>query len=454
MDKINHLLRQYSQKNYEKRIQFPYSQTSTIAFDIYKKYKSRYENLMEKNQQDFSIIQNLIKDKYVLGCFSSLKKQKKIPKIVNALYFDNLNGISRLFTNYEKVVSSASQTDSENEQNCLLIEPNELESKPNYYENEIIVNETNHLLQNSISNETNGLLQKSSISNEPNYSIDYVTETNCLETERNDELSKESNELSNAFKQKKRKIKEDNILVGNTNHFLENQNILENQSNDSSFREKQKRIFVEISEISIFNVQITKMVYNNTITISNKFLFSLLYSIDVLYLNWMKFDDETSSGQVESDISKNIYFFNNYLTSQIYSKIPKNKQKKYIEALSNSENYHLIYEFICAIFNINLVVKSLDTDIYEIFPKELKFDSNKRTIFILDLAPTYLGNSNILPNHFWNNYFRLIVTPKSKISILREFIFMFGLQLEIDIKNKKSIVEQNLLPYIELTFPL
>ena len=562
MDKINHIIKKYSQKNYEKRINFPYSQTAIIAFDAYKKYKSRYENILDKNKQDFTEIKSMLKDKYTYGSYSMLKNEKVMPKIISCLYYNNVLGISQLFDaaniisygEYAKNANELNKTrlDDHEPSSLLVIEPTSdsvdfgekhdtTDSDIDFEQeksNTILDAQRQFILANNKTIKLTSRIQTKE-SNEPeanaqssqstaDMSVVYnrdVTSSNIMEisiekpcandmqTEnQNDfiECSKDStqNECRNLFndaelyKESLHSVIEnkscDEAIFKSTykefsqgpkefsqgpkefsqenenSHVESNSNTLQEQKKKASYMidtttTGKRKIEVhhdfmyehvkktlnsnahsEIhASVSYFGLQIIKM-RGDVIKVSNPFLFSVIYSVDVLYLNWCNILQEVH------EVEKTIFLFEKYLTGEIYKSIVKIKQKKYIECLRQQDPNlnHIILEFVSSLFYINIIVifTAEIGDIYGFYPKDKRFDGQKKTVFIIDGCPTYQCRNDI-PLFFWNSFFKAQISYKTKLSTLREYMYIFNLNESIDSKNKRQIIDGILIPYINCNFP-
>lgn len=495
MDKINHIIRPNSQKNYEKRIIFPYSQTSTIAFDAFKKYKSRYENILDKNKQDLTTIKSILNEKYVYGKYSLWKHQKIVPKIINCLYYNNLVGVSQLFEqsnplsltdnhipislssvsprtefiyeqsseslelpleknkdeivqlseinnemDYKKSVNEIEPTHADVELTHADVELTHTDVESTHADVESTHAEKESMQQTNFNdNETNETKP-----NEPNETNETKTAKNnsnvkvVCESAENREIKsgKKSNELHTSKQELTRVKRQHSLIDTRVKLSLKNMNVT-NQD------------LVIYDTINCFSVEILKM-KSNIVRVSNPFLFSLLYSLDVLYLNWYNILNELDT------VEKNIYLFERYITGEIYKSVIKNRQKKYIDTLKEQdpELNSIIFEFISGLFNVNIIVikKTLDGDLHWYYPKDKKFICKKKTVFIVDNCPTY-QTSNEVPNSFWNLFFKNQIQYKSKLSAIREYISIFDLKESIDSKSKKLIIDEKIIPFINLNFP-
>jgi hypothetical protein len=486
MDKINHIIRPNSQKNYEKRIIFPYSQTSTIAFDAFKKYKSRYENILDKNKQDLTTIKSILNEKYVYGKYSLWKHQKIVPKIINCLYYNNLVGVSQLFEQSNPL----SLTDNHIPISLSSVSPR----------TEFIYEQSSESLDLSLEKNKDEIIPLSKINNEMDYkkSVNEIEpmhadlesthadvecmhkekestqQTNCYDNETNETKPNETNETKpNETNETKAAKNNSNVKV--VCESAENLEMKSGKKSNELHTSKQEiprvkrphslidtrvklslknmnltnKDLVIYDTINCFSVEILKM-KSNIVRVSNPFLFSLLYSLDVLYLNWYNILNELDT------VEKNIYLFERYITGEIYKSVIKNRQKKYIDTLKEQdpELNSIIFEFISGLFNVNIIVikKTLDGDLHWYYPKDKKFICKKKTVFIVDNCPTY-QTSNEVPNSFWNLFFKNQIQYKSKLSVIREYISIFDLKESIDSKSKKSIIDEKIIPFINLNFP-
>jgi hypothetical protein len=136
----------------------------------------------------------------------------------------------------------------------------------------------------------------------------------------------------------------------------------------------------------------------------------------------------------------------------------------------------LVCEIICEIFSVNIIIVShkelqnISSDgsenmnhqhqeeytleeTIEFYPLQSKFAISRKTIFIIDNCPTYLTTSNLLVPSFWNNFFRHYLEINSKLSNLRELLPIFDIDCVVDMKNRKNVMLDIVLPTIDSLFP-
>jgi hypothetical protein len=406
MDKINTFITQYSQRNLEKKILFPYKQSCQIANDIYRKKKSRYETIVDNcevsSKKNMHVIESIIKKKYLLGTYSLMKKDKVIPKIINLLYNDQIHGISNYL--YKDNVNHTISVDNDSQ---------------TYY----LDNSTTELLdstQKTFENNTNSDLE---VKNESETSSDY----NDLEYEKSSELIQQKS-VDNCFLELK----------------------VDETSNDN------------FESFDYLGLEIIKMKQEhfNKKSIGNEFLFSIMYSVDTLYCNWVSFDTQFKNENFFFEAQKNTVFFEKYLHAEILKKFysSKIKQRRMIESLHNIEYFENICELVSQLFHINLIIltKSMKENTYEytpfLFPTDMTFNKKKKTIFVVDWCPTYVCSSTLLNDNFWKIFFRKEITNKSKLADIRKYCKIFDISEAVDIKNKKLIIDQVIFPKLDLLF--
>lgn len=407
MDKINTFITQYSQRNLEKKILFPYKQSCQIANDIYRKKKSRYETIVDNcevsSKKNMYIIESMIKKKYLLGTYSLMKKDKVIPKIINLLYNDQIHGISNYL-----------YKDNMNHTNSL-----ENDSQTNYLDNS-----TTELLestQKTCENNTNSDLE---VKNESETISDY----NDLEYEISSEVIKQKNVAECLLE----------IKVDELSHV----------DNFESFH----YLGLEIIKM--------KQEHFNKKSLGNEFLFSIMYSVDTLYCNWVSFDTQFKNENFFCEAQKNTVFFEKYLHAEILKKFysSKIKQRRMIDSLHNVEYFENICELVAELFHINLIIltKSMKENVCEytpfLFPTEMTFNKIKKTIFVVDWCPTYMCSSTLLNDNFWKDFFKKEITNKSKLADIRKYCKIFDIADAVDIKNKKLIIDQVIYPKLDLLF--
>lgn len=441
MDKINTFITQFSQRNLEKKILFPYKQSCMIANDIFRKKKSRYETIVDNcefsTKKNMQQIECLIKKKYVLGNYSLLKKEKVIPKIINLLYTDQLQGISYLLFQGKQDVSQLDfELNSDFNTSCVensnsihsIQKINHVESFYKSIDFKNIEPSTTYELE--MKNETE---------------TEFTEQTDFTEkSERNDKC--EINETETDFHKIKKMTTDPEV-----------ESVNECSGNKIFF--ESKIIYDSFEYLGIELIRMKDNFYkrksNSESSIVNSFLFSILYSIDTLYCNWMMPFDTNANVDFFTEAQRNVVFFEKYLHGEILKKFysSKIKQRKMLESLQNSKHFENICEIVAEVFFINLLILIKNEDeSYNtyLFPSELVFNKKKKTIFIVDWSPTCVGTSNILPDSFWKDYFKKEITNKSKLADIRKFCKILQIQDNVDIKNKKNIIEQVIYPKIDL----
>jgi hypothetical protein len=216
-------------------------------------------------------------------------------------------------------------------------------------------------------------------------------------------------------------------------------------------KKMQRQCHLGFTTITFLDLEIIKMNDQQT---CNNFLFSLLYSLDVLHVNWASFAFEYD------DVERDIAMFHQYLTTYIQRTVPKSKQRKMIDCLCGGTDNAAILEMVTEIFHVNLIyIKNLQPgsdsvtpESVNIYPLKTKFNVCKKTIFIINDTPTYLTRANILHKKFWKEFFIFLFHSKIKLSVARELISLLDINVCIDVKTKKTIMQETVLPHIHKTF--
>ena len=517
MDRISNLIKTHSQKNLHKRIHFPYAQRALIASDVFKKYKSRYENIIEKNHIDCSKMIHVIRSKCVLGTFSSLKRKRKIKDLMEDLYTNSIYDISRHFTSQtpwsfttgpvpEKITGQI-QSDPDNfeisnfdypfenlnPEPCVALldgEENKLDSLGNINLPTFVA----PALNSSTSSDNDLQVLTRDVWGDPDYFeapeiVDsFQTEKECFDNANDivtnvlsaaayenklDEKTKKGvyNHLEKPL-QNVLSCEPDNskticngpydkgVTLGNPSqdNLSSTRNALKSpppniaaSKNIESLKKRSELMDSRFNTLCIFEVNIVQLAFANT---SNNFLFSLLYSLDVLFLNWI-----TSLGTTDK-VEQEVALFRHYLHTHIQRHVVKSKQKKYVESLSGDFDNELILELVTDIFSINLLYittssgncDSLSSENFRLFPQKRSFSESKKTIFVIDNRPTYLTQTNVLPKSFWRQLFTMLFDPKVKLADARDLLSILGLNCSIDVKNKKSLLQQVVIPFINDKF--
>lgn len=104
MDKINVLLKTHSQRSLNKRLLFTYEQTKRIKMNVFQSYKVRYETIArdesvaeEELATRARIIDNL-KERYVNGLYTTLKKQRVLNKLLVCLSSGNVENMDCFYS--------------------------------------------------------------------------------------------------------------------------------------------------------------------------------------------------------------------------------------------------------------------------------------------------------------------------------------------------------------------
>jgi hypothetical protein len=574
MDKISGMVRKRSQKNIEKRIHFPYEQTSLIASDIFKKYKSRYENILlcgtKGHQQEIRTIQS----KCIMGFFSTLKRKKVLKALIDDLHENSLHNISRYFVKDTFRIFAAhceyaqdtlddqkymvyqvsggegclsnrtvSVSSGDNSPTCkhmqqspaMCLEPNQGSHQhdispqhfngsgyhPNcgtdYHENSLIQqicisefsDSNSHNTQNQVffykDNSKSCPSSDIEIREPANFYNDkvfcrspkgrgrlvpllpqdmnatdfnYCHQSSRIPTEQSYQIFKrkpvqqpskhsfQSHPASYMEDHEQRHVQQpsrqpyiqtydkrvsdtqekNNVIIEYVKDVEDvNSKGVENEAASTLGCGSPKDYFSSMTqELCIFGIHIFKM---RECHVENKFLFSLLYSIDVLHLDWSRLN------QVGADeVTGNVLHFERYLTTQIYKHLPKLKQKKAIDLLTEKTLDHgPVYNLVASLFGILIVVikNYIDTDTLSlqdifIYPNTEVLNLSKKTIFIVNECPTYLNIPNLLPKALWKNILESKMDAKMKVADIRELMDILGCVESVDVKTKKSILQHTI----------
>lgn len=198
--------------------------------------------------------------------------------------------------------------------------------------------------------------------------------------------------------------------------------------------------------VNVYGIDFYKMnpEYVPSNMISNHLLFTILYSIDVLYLNWMNLD--------LTQVSRNVTDFYKYITLKICDSFTKSKSKKMIEEMDSQCASDTLCNFLSQHFHIHLFLKNNDS--INFYPTHIPFEKSKRAIVIIDNHPTYVSTSNTFEpmKEFYKQYFLDCIHAKAKMDTIRKLIVPLGIDAVIDIKNKKQIIDEVIHPRIHHLF--